>query len=498
MVSILNEVTCITWYAHIDAILISYVTCTGIVLRIRHLNFKELSPILKICTMFVSNRSVYLYLDDAYALSENTFANLKRLTVTSGSHDNLDLSLQYPDLTHLRLLDVSSSKNTQKLFDDMCEGASRGHFPLLCHLSLQFFWKTKLRLQSLFQLTWPNLKHLNLLYSDLSETDLEALCLAANSPVKTLPNLTSLFLSIPKEMTGETLSSNLFALPWVNLQTFYLDLHYALAGSEIHGSLCDASESGKLENLTKLVLSRVTPPCAKQLDLRNLKSFCLRESCNEIPIPISTLLGLTELGIYSCYQLKANIFGLFSQQLQLLETLTLYQCSVNSQDLITLRHANLEHRLPSLKHLDLSLNNLVLSEFGNLFGYSCTWNQLLSLNIEASFGLGVVDNVVDHLNVIVRQGGLSSLQCLCIDYYKNTDTIWPKLEKIHIAHCDETVMSNIINTRSDFLPELHTLCMEKRLTNDASLIRKLSEIGVLCHQFCPWDDPFDKCHCEEA
>ena len=476
MVSILKEVTCITWHAHIGEILISYVTCTDIVLNIRHLSFNELSPILKICTMLAGNRSVYLYLDDAYSLPEKSFTNLKRLSVTSQNYDKLDLSLQYPNLTHLCLRSVNANENNQSLFDNMCEAASRGHFPLLCHLSLAFSRETKLRLQPLFQLTWPRLMYLNLLNSDLTEIDFKALCLACNSLVKTLPNLTSLFLSIPKEMTGETLSSNLFALPWVNLQTFYIDLLYALARSEIHDSLCDAIASGKLQHL---------------------KSLCLRDSQSKIQIPIPTLLELTELGFYACQSLRESMFSLFSQQVQLLETLTLQRCGLNSQDLITLTKVNLEDRLPNLRHLDLSLN--VLSEFGTLFGDSCTWNQLLSLNIMNSFGSSEADNVLDDLNTVVGRGGLSSLQRLGIDYYKNTDTIWPKLEKIHGLHCFESVLSNIIKIRSHFLKELHTLCILHHHKNDARLTRKLSAMGVSCHQFCaPWDDPFRKCHCEET
>ena len=337
-------------------------------------------------------------------------------------------------------------------------------------------------------------------------SDLETLCLACNSPVKTLPNLTSLFLSIPNEMTGKRLSSNLFALPWVNLQRFYLEC--LLAKSGIRNSLYDAIASGKLENLNSLVIqmrhgdrpSSVKLLCVEQL--RNLKSLCLRDSRSAIQIPTATLIAVTEFGIYSCKQFEGLTSTLFCDTLPLLETLTLKQCGLNSQDLITLRQANLEHRLPNLKHLDLSENEIVLTKCSYLFEKSCTWNQLLDLNIMnticfSSSSLG--EAVLDYLNTVVEGGGLSCLQRLGIDYYKNAVTIWPKLEKIRVVHCDEAVLSNIIEVRHECLPELHTLCIVRYELCDARLTRRLSEMGVLCHEFCaPWDDPFQKCHCEET
>ena len=502
LAQIVNEVTCIgiaPYPDNVDKILISYVTPTDIIFKISQLSSKELSTVLMDCAKTLGgNRSVSLYLDKPYSLSENNIVNLERLFVKCQGHDNIDLLLPYPHLTHLCLTCVHTWKETQCVFNDLSEAARRGHFPLLYHLSLVNCTRAKSRIAILFESVWPQLRHLNLLNSELLETDLEALCSAANSPMKTLPNLISLFLSIPDKVIG-----NLFSLPLVNLQRFYIDC--LLTQSEIHDSLCDAIRLGKLENLITLVIqvhpgdrqTSVKLPCVEEL--HNLKSLCLRDSHSEIQIPKPTLLGLTELGIYSCRQLTASMSTLFSQQLQFLETLTLQSCNLNSRDLITLRRANLERKLPNLKHLDLSGNEVDLSKFRHLFGDSCTWNQLLSLNIMNSFGFNKADNAINHLNTVVGQGGLSSLLRLGIDYYKNTNTIWPKLEKIHILQCNKTVLRKIIKIRSDCLPELHTLCIVRPDVYNARLTRKLSEMGVSCHKYCaPWDDPFEKCHCEET
>ena len=510
MALILNEVTYIGigQYSDIDEIFFSYVSPTNIVFRISNSHFKELSTILEDCRTLVGKRSVSLYLDKAHSLSVNNAVNLKSLFVKSPGHE-LDLFLSYPVLTHLCLMDAQVKENTQRLFGDLSKAQSRGHFPLLSKLSLVNCTRVKSGVTILFQSIWPQLKHLNLMKSDLSETDLKVLCLASNSLVKTLPNLTSLFLSVPNEMTGETLSSNLFALPWVNLQRFYIDC--LLAKSEIRDSLCDAIASEKLENLTSLVIqvrpgltgdeqSFVKFSCMEKL--RNLKSLCLRQAQSKIQIPIATILGITELGIYSCQSFQACISVFLSKKLQLLETLTLQKCSLNSQDLITLRQANLEDRLPNLKHLDLSQNEIVLSDSRHLFQDSCNWNQLLSLNVVHPFYLRwmhEVDKVLGDLNSVVGRGGFSSLQRLGINYYNNTNIVWPQLEKIHVMHCDANILKNIIEIRSNFLPQLHTLCIAHCGPQDARLARKLSEIGVSFHEFyAPWDDPFRKCHCEET
>ena len=182
----------------------------------------------------------------------------------------------YPDLNHLCLTCEYKREHSQCPFNDLSEAARSGHLSFMSCKEAQF------KLKSLFQLNWPCLRYLNLWKSELSETDLEVLSLACNGPEKTLHILTLLFLSIPNEMTEETLSSNFFALPWVNLRSFYIDCRLSKVG--IHDSLCDAIVSGKLENLTSLVIQvrpgltrdeqmSVKLPCVEKL--RNLKSLRL-------------------------------------------------------------------------------------------------------------------------------------------------------------------------------------------------------------------------------
>ena len=236
---------------------------------------------------------------------------------------------------------------------------------MLHHLSLVNCTRLKSRVAILFQSIWPQLRHLNLLKSELSGTDLEALSLACNGPGKPLPNLTSLFLSIPKRMTD--LNARLFRRQWSNLNFLYVD--YPMSDLDIHTGLCEAMKAGKLEYLTSLAIQlhsvnqRVSMELLCLEKLQNLETLYLRDLHSGAEVPMSTLLGVTELGIYSWNGMTGNFSKLFCHHLPLLKTLILCDCKLNSQDLQSLADANVNSRLPNLKHLDLSENGIVLSDF---------------------------------------------------------------------------------------------------------------------------------------
>ena len=127
--------------------------------------------------------------------------------------------------------------------------------------------------------------------------------------------------------------------------------------------------------------------------LQNLETIYLRDSHSVAEVPMSTLWSVTELGIYSWDGMTGNFPKLFFHHLPLLRTLILCDCKLDLQDLQSLADANANSRLPNLKHLDLSENGIVLSDFMHLFDHLCTWNHLLSLNIMN----GIHDNEVGYI-----------------------------------------------------------------------------------------------------
>ena len=454
------------------------------------------------------NPSIYLYLDRPTKMFSSSHVYLKALYIKYGS-DPVDILGSNPHLTHLSFQAQVEKNVLQKGMRLLCEAVSNRRLPCLSHLSIVGFGEAKSNLTLFFQCSLSQLQHLSLLYTELSETDLEDLYFACNGPEKTLPNLSSLFLSVPPNVTKETFSSKLFGLHWWNLKRFHID--YSMSNSDLHISLSEAIKDGKLKNLNSLGIQAnlenklliVDPRCIEKLC--NLKSLYLREG-TLYDVPKLTLLRLYELGIYSCEGLTGRLSTLICHHLQLLKTMTLRDCGLNSQDLSSLAKAYSDGALFVLKHLDISDNVMTLPEFMCLFDASCTWNQLLSLDIKRmtklSDGFDEDRKWTDCMNTIVKQGKLSSLQHLGINWYHTEDTVWPKLENLCLLYCNEDLLSNITTAvRSRFLPALHTVCVVHYDGYDARVTSTLTEMGLSCHEFCsPWDDPFypGKCHCYES
>ena len=69
-----------------------------------------------------------------------------------------------------------------------------------------------------------------------------------------------------------------------------------------------------------------------------------------------------------------KVSDLFTNSFPTLNTLILSDCDLNSNDLQSLARANVEGKLPQLRHLDVSWNNDV--KISDLFAHSAQWNQL--------------------------------------------------------------------------------------------------------------------------
>ena len=82
---------------------------------------------------------------------------------------------------------------------------------------------------------------------------------------------------------------------------------------------------------------------------------------------------------------NGNLSSLIIQGFPQLTTLYLSSCELTSEDLSSLRQAKKEGMLSFLKHLDISENELSLSEFEHLFDGFFTWNELISLDIRGMY-----------------------------------------------------------------------------------------------------------------
>ena len=447
-------------------------------------------------TKLMNDPIVHLYSD--YTMSNElrfSYANVKRLSVKMFEERVLKSPIKLnPHLTHLYLDNIF----TEQEINDLAKTAKAENF--LSHLSLVGCKEVEGKLPVLFQSEWLRLKYLDLSGTDVSESDLEFLCLTCNGSAKTLPNLTSLGLPIPDDMSTDTFCEKLFTISWPNLKSLYLHVAF-----DSYTGFANTVKENKLQNLTyfgveiNTTLSAIVPLPIKTLSLDKLTNlqFLHLDNCYFCG-PIEIASSLSELCLFDCHGLEGNLLSL--DTLPRLTTLILSNSQLNSNDLIILVQAIVKSYLPLLKHLDISDNDLSLSEFKYLFEGSCTWSKLFSLDIRGLFEASEDDQVMEYLNEIVGRGYLPSLQKLGINHFENRNVHWNRLEKLLLFQCEDDALCNIADAvRRGLQPALRTLCIEDFEGYDAEIVRTLSQLGVSCHKTCFIRDDFHhryKCHCE--
>ena len=144
-------------------------------------------------------------------------------------------------LTHLHIENVQFMGNFRETVND-------GRFSGLHHFSLIRCSSDHSILRFLFEYTWPQLRCLNLQEIRFRATNFKTLCFACNGKEKKLPKLTSLCLSIAADMQIETVTENLFVLPWLNLKSLSFQCRPADLNEHFYTSL----NATNLPNITSL------------------------------------------------------------------------------------------------------------------------------------------------------------------------------------------------------------------------------------------------------
>ena len=224
-----------------------------------------------------------------------------------------------------------------------------------------------------------------------------------------------------------------------NLSELFVDVLNVEDRTEITTFLheFDPSNTVKLEKLTLQNLYGLSKEKLKCLS-EKLSSLRLRE----LNINISRIGSLS---------------ALFTQRLPSLKTLILRNCDLISDDLQSLSKAEVEGKLPQLRHLDISYNDVDISrnvelDINDLFTHSSQWNQLTTL-------------VTGDVNVPnVEPQFLSSLEELHLSrrYWSRTLTVtrcWPSLKVIIID--DESILSCIADgVERGMFPSLATVTLD--------------------------------------
>ena len=164
------------------------------------------------------------------------------------------------------------------------------------------------------------------------------------------------------------------ALP--NLSKLVINLSYAdiarysdpQDSSKIHREIC------QLESF----LDEFEPHQTSKLEKLALWWFIISAEKLKILGDKLTSIRLTKLDLKINFGFTGNLSVLFTHSFPTLNTLILVGCRLNSEDLQSLARANVEGKLPQLRHLDISRNND--DTIRDLFTHSAQWNQLTTLS----------------------------------------------------------------------------------------------------------------------
>ena len=147
-------------------------------------------------------------------------------------------------------------------------------------------------------------------------------------------------------------------------------------------------KKGRLPNLTELQIStnhnakldtfldEFDPHKTVKLGKLVLNRFIISGKGLEILSEKLSSIRLTELYLNWGLGCTGNLSVLFAHSFPTLNTLILRDCELNSNDLQSLARANVEGKLPQLRHLDIYMNDVGISD---LFTHSAQWNQLKTL-----------------------------------------------------------------------------------------------------------------------
>ena len=466
----------------------------------------DLNIIVKHYTRLINEPNVHLDLCNPKLQSEKILCpNVKKLHLTklTGDYDIFESSTKLnPRLTHFSIQDIKNKAIMKREINKLAKAVKKDSSLNLSHLAFFDCKNIEGKLPDLFKSAWPHLKHLDLKGTLISETDLEFLSLACNGASKTLPNLTSLCLTI-RDALKTCFCTKFFVLPWLNLKSFHVG--DKCTDESLCQGLSIVMRDNKLENLTCLTINtrhlESLNLCSDKLP--NLKVLHLH-TFSGIQFPdlqrvVRTEL-LSEIKLSSYFGLQENVSShITSSPLSQLTTLILFDIKMSSYDISSLAQAKVKGYLPLLKHLDIH-NAFEFNDLKCLFDGPCTWNGLLSLDIRKRLKHKDDDNIINYMNEIVSQGFLPSLQKLGINCFENRDTKWNCLEKIVLINCKDDALRNIADAVCwGYLPVFHTLCVKNFAGYNADFVRTLCQLGVSCHRTnVSFPTQFDRkeCFCE--
>ena len=216
----------------------------------------------------------------------------------------------------------------------------------------------------------------------------------------------------------------LFSRPWPKLRKLLLD-------NLTTGSAKEMSVVwGKSPLLTDLTISlgpnqiptgfKFEPHAVPNLSSLKISHFKI--SMESLMVTIQSW-GLTRLDTSHCEGITGMMSGIKYHRFAHLNILLVSNCELNSEDLKVLAQASVGGRLPELKHLDISKNQMCAGHLDCLFDNGCKWDSLLVLDIRQtpitrlSKKRALFAKDLDVLCSKIESGCLSSLEEVSFTMY---------------------------------------------------------------------------------
>ena len=207
-------------------------------------------------------------------------------------------------------------------------------------------------------------------------------------------------------------------------------------------------EKGKLPNVSNLsinvfenrvrlqkFLDNFDPNQILKLEKLTLQRFII--SADGLKILSKKLaIRLTKLNLYHSSGFIGSLAALFTKSFPTLNTLILHQCQLDSEDIHSLARANVEGKLPQLRHLYIKGHDNI--EINNLFEHSDQWNHLTTLAISDINVLNVEPECLTSLEKLILFIPQSTLprEFLQESQLQSVSRQWPRLKVIEVGDED--------------------------------------------------------------
>ena len=359
-----------------------------------------------------------------------------------------------PYLTHLSFSEPDS--RSESLLS-IIKAMKAGNLPRLIHLSLARY---ESELNVIFHSTLPGLTQLNLYNCFPDNSYFSHIC-----PEEFAPMLLSFTFTCYSYM-GYINISSFFQHSWIILNSLVI----AGVDSEFYKSLVSKINEGKFVNLRTLCIScqnwkqRGSIEWFDSSHVLHLEQLTLRrllhdpKELNDLMTAISSLtlvkldisqstkttgvirFGRKSKSTKSVCSISGGLCGLLHHNFPSLQALVLSDCGLIADDLSSLAQASAEVRLPELKHLDISENDSVSGNLGELFSFNCNWDKLQHLSFGSHADKNKGRTSLQSLFIRTQKGSLGSLQELEIhsdpemEFDLTTNVPWCSLKTVRLRN----------------------------------------------------------------